>query len=84
MHDIVIELSSSLPKDVVESIIKQYVEERTGKSVSKIEAKVKDNSFVGFSIKYNSEVPEQSLINTDGKHKKPVVIDKTFREMVFD
>lgn len=82
MHDITIEMFSTLDKHIVEAIIKQFVEKRTGKNVSKIEATVKDNIFTGFSIKYNSEIPEQPLLNTNDR--KPVVIDKTFKLMVFD
>lgn len=84
MHDIVIDLKSTIDKETVESIIKQFVEERTGKSISKIQAIVKDNNFIGFSITYDSEIPEAPVLNTNGMHKKPVVIDKTFKLMVFD
>jgi hypothetical protein len=84
MHNIVIDLKSTIDKEIVESIIKQFVEERTGKSISKVEAIVKDNNFTGFSITYYSETPVEPTINTSGMHKKPVVIDKTFKLMVFD
>jgi hypothetical protein len=84
MHDITIELRSTIDKETVESIIKQFVEERTGKSINTIQATVKDNNFIGFSITYDSEIPEVPVLNTNGMHKKPVVIDKTFKLMVFD
>lgn len=84
MHDITIELRSNIDKETVESIIKQFVEERTGKSINKIQATVKDNNFTGFSITYYSETPESPALNTNGVQKKPVAIDKTFKLMVFD
>ena len=84
MHDITIEMFSTLDKHTVENILKQFVEERTGKTVSKIEATVKDNTFTGFSVKYHSETPEQPTLNNQDKHKKPVKIDKTFKPAIYD
>ena len=52
MHDIVIEMNSTLDKHTVESILKQFVEKQTGKKVSKIEATVNDNKFTGFFVTY--------------------------------
>ena len=80
MHEIVIDMYSTLDQKTVEAIIKQFVETRTGKTVSKIEATVNDNKFTGFSITYHSEKP---TINTE-KAKKPVVIDRSFKPMVYD
>lgn len=84
MHDIVIDMNSILDKHTVESIIKQFVEERTGKTVSKIEATVKDNNFTGFSISYHSETPEQPALNNQDMHKQPVKIDKSFKPMIYN
>ena len=80
MDDIVIDMHSTLDNYTVESIIKKFVEERTGKTVSKIEATVNDNKFTGFSISYHSEIP---TINTQYV-KKVTVIDKTFKPMIYD
>lgn len=84
MHDIVIEMNSTLDKQTVESILKQFVEQQTGKAVSKIEATVNDNKFTGFFITYQSETPDASRLNKLDKPKKPVVIDRTFKPMVYD
>jgi hypothetical protein len=82
MHDIVIEMNSTLDKQTVENILKQFVEQQTGKSVSKIEATVNDNKFTGFHITYNSETPDvPSINNLERKH--PVIIDKTFKPMIY-
>jgi hypothetical protein len=80
MHDIVIDMHSTLDEKTVEAIIRQFVEHQTGKTVSKIETSVKDNKFTGVSITYHSEKP---TINTE-KAKKPVVIDRSFKPMVYD
>lgn len=84
MDDIVIESSSILKKELVESILKQYVEDKTGKTVQKITATIKDNQFTGFSVLYNSEIPEITVINNLEKPKKPIKIDTTFRPWVIE
>jgi predicted deacylase len=80
MHDIVIDMHSTLDEKTVEAIVKQFVETKTGKAVSKIEISVKDNKFTGVSITYHSEKP---TLNTE-KAKQPVVIDRSFKPMIYD
>ena len=80
MHEIVIDMHSTLDEKTVEAIIKQFVETRTGKTVSTIETSVKDNKFTGVSITYHSEKP---TLNTE-KAKHPVVIDMSFKPTVYD
>ncbi len=80
MHDIVIDMHSTLDEKTVEAIVKQFVETKTGKAVSKIETSVKDNKFTGVSITYHSEKP---TLNTE-KARQPVVIDRSFKPMIYD
>jgi hypothetical protein len=84
MHDITIDMHSTLDQKTVEAIITQFVEAHTGKTVSKIEATVNDNKFTGVNITYHSETPNISSINKIDKPKKPVIIDRTFKPMVYD
>ena len=79
MHEIVIDMHSTLDEKTVEAIIKQFVEARTSKTVSKIETSVKDNKFTGVSITYQSEKP---ILNTE-KEKTPVVLDRSFKPMIY-
>jgi hypothetical protein len=80
MHEIIIDMHSTLDEKTVEAIIKQFIEARTGKTVSKIETSVKDNKFTGVSITYHSEKP---TLNTESV-KKFTVIDRSFKPMVYD
>jgi len=82
MSDIVIQMNSTLDKQTVEEIVKQFVEKQTGKAVDKIEAKMNENSFVGFLVTYESETP--NLSNKYDRPKKPIVIDTTFKPVVYD
>jgi hypothetical protein len=83
MEDILINMNSVLKLEQVQEILKDYIEEKTGKQVLKIEATVKDNVFTGFNVKYHSEMPEFTELNKNNGHLKPVKIDKTFKPMVF-
>jgi hypothetical protein len=82
MSDIVIQMNSTLDKQTVEEIVKQFVEKQTGKAVDKIEAKMNENLFVGFTITYVSET--SNLSTKYDRPKKPIVIDTTFKPMVYD
>lgn len=82
MEDILINMNSVLKLEQVQEILKDYIEEKTGKQVSKIDAVIKDNALTGFNVKYQSEIPEFKEINNSG-HTKPVKIDKTFKPMIY-
>jgi hypothetical protein len=84
MDDIIIESNSTLNKQFVETILKEYIEDKTGKTVQKITAKIKDNEFMGFSVLYSNQISEQPTINNREKPKKPIKIDTTFKEWVID
>ena len=84
MDDIIIESNSNLNKQFVETILKEYIEDKTGKTVQKITAKIKDNEFMGFSVLYNNEIPEVPILNNHEKPKKPIKIDTTFRPWVIE
>jgi len=81
MHDITIDMNSTLDSHTVENIVKQYVENRTGKTVAKVESMVIDHVFTGVAITYHSEKP---VIDDQTKnHKTPHIIDRTFKPVVY-
>lgn len=83
MEDILINMNSVLKLEQVQEILKDYIEEKTGKQVLKIDAAIKDNTLTGFNVKYHSEIPELTEINKNNGHPKPAKIDKTFKPMVY-
>jgi hypothetical protein len=85
MSDIVITSTSNLDKELVEDILKDYVEEKTGKFVDSLRANIVDGNFVGFIVKYEDEIPEEVVINNkEEKPKRNIKIDTTFRPWVIE
>lgn len=48
-------VSAKIPKSVAEDMIRQVVEEQTGKKVSSIEILLKESEFDGFQISFKDE-----------------------------
>jgi hypothetical protein len=81
MHEITIDMNSTLDSHTVENIVKQYVENRTGKIVAKVESMVIDHVFTGVAVTYHSEKP--AIDDQTKNHKTPHVVDKTFKLVVY-
>lgn len=85
MSEIVITSTSTLDKELVEDILKEYVEEKTGRFVDFVYANIVDGTFVGFIVKYEDEIPEEVIINNkEEKPKRNIKIDKSFRPWIIE
>lgn len=85
MSEIVITSTSNLDKELVEDILKDYVEEKTGRFVDSLHANIVDGNFVGFVVNYEDEIPEEVVINNkEEKPKRNIKIDKSFRPWIIE
>jgi hypothetical protein len=55
-------VSARIPKAVAEDMIRQVVEEQTGKKVSSIEILLKESAFDGFQISFKEEKTKSAPI----------------------